>query len=167
MSAIGEGIGSHPLTGRTEFFRVAKHKKPGRWDVLPWELVPTYTIDQYREYDLYDLRDPDNVQRIAESIAEQGWREPLMLEYYSKDKKVLLGEGNHRLQAARQLGLTHVPVWVYVKHYAGADKRRSRVSRSAKSISNDLPTSGYIPAELAPSDIGIHGAFKIKSMRLG
>lgn len=166
MTAIGEGFSKHPITGERQFFRVAKHKKPGRWDVLPWELVPIRVVDSYREYDFYDLREPDEVQKLAESIVEQGWREPLMLEYYSKDKRVLLGEGNHRLHAALQLGLTHVPVWVYVKHYEGEGKYRSKRSRANKRISNGLPTSGYIPQELAPSVIGVRGAFPVKTMRL-
>lgn len=174
MSAIAEGTGTNPETGELEYFRVAKVTRRGTpdisaaelrkwWRMVPWELVPTSTIYGYREYDFYDLRHPDEVEKLAQSIAEEGWREPLMLEYYKGNKMVLLGEGNHRLHSARQLGLTHVPVRVWVKRTSWSrDRKRSRVSRSAKKITNDLPVDDYIRQEMHPSEIGIKRAVRVE-----
>jgi hypothetical protein len=52
----------------------------------------------------------DRVDKIAGTIAEGGIQEALMLEYHPETGVVWLGEGNHRLAAARQLGLDTVPV---------------------------------------------------------
>jgi len=50
------------------------------------------------------------VDKLAASIAEDGITEPLILEFHPGTGLVWLGEGNHRLAAARQLGLDSVPV---------------------------------------------------------
>ena len=175
MSAIRETTGVNPQTGELEYFKVAVVSREGYpphispkelrdwWKMLPWELVPTSTIYRYREYDKYDLRHPDDVEELAWSIAREGWREPLMLEYYQGNKRVLLGEGNHRLHAARLLGLTHVPVRVWAKRSSWTKSgKRSRVSRDAIAISNDFGTDEYIKQELHPSEIGIKNALRLK-----
>lgn len=157
MTAIGDG--NIAGIGYIRVAKIAKSKR-SRWKDYTWELVPTRDIFYYREYDFYDLREPDNVEKIAQSLEQEGWKEPLMLEYYQDDKMVLLGEGNHRLHAARQLGLTHVPVRVWVRRSAGAGRRRGRRSRLPKPISNKFKTDQYIPQELHPSEIGFRDSIR-------
>ena len=45
------------------------------------------------------------------SLTEEGFREPLKLEYEPDSRRAYLGEGNHRLVAAGLAGYTAVPVW--------------------------------------------------------
>jgi len=124
------------------------------------ELVPLYSLYRYREYDFSDLREPDQLEEMKESLLKEGWKEPLMIVYYKKDKYLTLGEGNHRLHAAKDLGMTHVPVRVYLNSSRGKGKANSKWSRPYKQISNDLDTSGYVPADLYPSDIGMRNTIK-------
>ena len=56
------------------------------------------------------VTDQGKVDKIAGEITEGGIREALMVEYHPESGAVWLGEGNHRLAAARQLGLDTVPV---------------------------------------------------------
>ena len=57
-----------------------------------------------------EITDQAKVDKLAASIAEDGITEPLILEFHPGTGLVWLGEGNHRLAAARQLGLDSVPV---------------------------------------------------------
>jgi len=57
-----------------------------------------------------EITDQARVDKLAASIAEDGITEPLILEFHPGTGLVWLGEGNHRLAAARQLGLDSVPV---------------------------------------------------------
>jgi len=72
--------------------------------------------DTHRGYDIVlrpldDVRqseqvDPGNVQRLRESILHTGqWLEPIIVE---RSKGIVM-DGNHRLNAALQLGLKRVP----------------------------------------------------------
>jgi hypothetical protein len=57
-----------------------------------------------------EATDQAKVDKLAASIAKDGIQEPLILELHPETGLVWLGEGNHRLAAARQLGLDSVPV---------------------------------------------------------
>ena len=59
-------------------------------------------------------RDYYTAQRWAELIRmlrEEGFREPLKLEYHPGLRRAYLGEGNHRLAAAGLAGYKAVPLW--------------------------------------------------------
>ena len=51
---------------------------------------------------------------LKESINNEGIKEPLMIFVGRKNGDMILGEGNHRLKAATELGIEEVPVVVYV-----------------------------------------------------
>jgi len=116
---------------------------------------------KYREYNFSDLREPEQLEELQDSLLKEGWKESLMIIYYKKDKYLVLGEGNHRLHAAKELGFTHVPVRVYLSGNRGKDKGNSKWSRPYLQISNDLPTSGYVQADLYPSEIGIKNTISL------
>jgi len=42
----------------------------------------------------------------------QGFTDPVMVEIDPDSKRAVLGEGNHRVEAARELGISHVPTRV-------------------------------------------------------
>ena len=75
------------------------------------------TLAELRELAVVDLTSmaasPNHaahVRRLAQSIAAEGLREPLMLVRWAG--RLMLGEGHHRLLALESLGWTSVPVAV-------------------------------------------------------
>lgn len=76
------------------------------------------------------------IDKVATSITEFGFRQPICT-----DEKHVIIAGHTRLLAAKQLGLTHVPVHVaegltkaQVKAYRLADNRTSEESRWNKKL---------------------------------
>jgi len=74
-------------------------------------MVPLSVVGRYQEFDR-EKENPERITRLAKDIAENGIRTPLELQYDHERGWGTLVEGNHRLAAARRLGLTHVPVVV-------------------------------------------------------
>lgn len=74
-------------------------------------MVPLSVVGRYQEFDR-EKENPERITRLAKDIAENGIRTPLELRYDHERGWGTLVEGNHRLAAARRLGLTHVPVVV-------------------------------------------------------
>lgn len=81
---------------------------------------------------------------LTEDIRQNGIREPLLLAYSQKSRTVVLGEGNHRLEAARRLGMEHVPVRAVRYNMEGPGKPVRGI---------DPDESGYVPGDLRPSQI--------------
>jgi hypothetical protein len=80
----------------------------GRWTQYPTaELVPSRWLEQFAEFE----RTGERVENLIPSVRERGFDDPLILEVGLNGKATLI-EGNHRLAAARQLGLENVPVRV-------------------------------------------------------
>lgn len=70
----------------------------------PHLMLPIGAAHHYREYD----RPYDDV--LGQVIADQGIRQPLRIS--TDGTHATMHEGNHRLEIAKRLGLTHVPVQV-------------------------------------------------------
>lgn len=76
----------------------------------PHTHLPIDVVHHYREFDRpYDK----NTQMIERVIRDQGIRQPLRIS--TDGTHGMLIEGNHRLHAARRLGMTHLPVQVYLE----------------------------------------------------
>lgn len=90
---------------------------PGQ-DKETWKVegsgIETMTSELVPMEDLLEMHgnlprhDDASVQALAESLAKDGALEPVML-YVGADDHVYIGEGNHRIEAARRLGWTHFP----------------------------------------------------------
>src|SRR5579884_2562866 len=52
-------------------------------------------------------------KRLRADIEERGFESPLVLEYNPRLGAGYLGEGNHRLAVASELGRSHVPLMVF------------------------------------------------------
>lgn len=109
-----------------------------------WEYVKTDTLWQYKEFDRsVDVKNSDslnNIKRLEKILSEEGFNQPLILQYSKKYQTAYLTEGNHRLVAAKNIGIEYIPVRVTTD---GGDKKDAkRVYRSV-----DNPT--------LPSQIGI------------
>lgn len=105
------------------------------------ELVPISLLSTMRGNELrYD------VSELSEDLKKRGFDQPGSIIYYQGDRKAVLGEGNHRLEAAKRAGFTHMPVTVY--RIEGSGKKRGVPVRGI-----DPDKYGYVPGRLRPSDI--------------
>jgi hypothetical protein len=66
-------------------------------------------LAEIREYAAHELRSPENLGKLSESIQSSGIREPLIVGL-GRDGRSTLIEGNHRHQVAMDAGLESVPV---------------------------------------------------------
>lgn len=89
-----------------------------------------------------------DIEELMADIKKNGIREPLQLTYSQSDRTVVLDEGNHRLEAARRLGLKEVPVTVF----------RIRGPLNGTPVKGIDPVDDYVPGQMAPSQI--HFLFK-------
>jgi len=77
-----------------------------------FEYVPLNEIEPYKEQDREIIRkyDKSYLDEVTEDIKTNGIKRPINLEVYSG--KGLVTEGNHRIAAAKRLGLKYIPVRV-------------------------------------------------------
>lgn len=58
--------------------------------------------------------DREGIDRHKEALRSgRGFTDPIMVDFDPKRKLMTVGEGNHRVEAARELGISHVPVRVH------------------------------------------------------
>jgi hypothetical protein len=57
----------------------------------------------------FDAHDDDYVENLKANIAAQGLKNPIEATKLDSGE-TLLTEGHHRVMAARELGMTHIPV---------------------------------------------------------
>jgi hypothetical protein len=120
------------------------------------QLVPVSELIKLREHDRRVVfkwskaSSDETIDTLKVSIAEEGLKNPLKLQYYHGDHKAYLAEGNHRLSAAVEMGLEYLPAVV--------------VTSELKSVGDVNRVPGYasrgngsLPSYLAPSEIGIAG----------
>lgn len=68
--------------------------------------VPTHVLAEMHGNET----DQEGIERHKEALLSgRGFSDPVMVEFDPKNKRMVLGEGNHRVEAARQLGVSHVP----------------------------------------------------------
>lgn len=103
--------------------------------------VEERAIEDIRPYEGNPRRNADAVGAVAKSIQEFGWRVPIVLD---RDGVVICG--HTRLLAARQLGMTHVPVHVA----KNLTPEQARAYRLADNATHDLSSwdGELLPLEL-------------------
>lgn len=117
--------------------------------------VPTDIVHGMREFDRGD-KDGDSFSRqtiddIKDSLPKTGFQNPLIVNYSKKDRHAYLCEGNHRLIAAQELGLTHVPVRVIKKDNSGNKGRGN--AKQVPGVDPDI--HDYVMGDMSPSQIGM------------
>jgi hypothetical protein len=93
-----------------------------------YQWVDTETVWRFREFD----RSKPNEDRAdsQKSISElsyklqEGFNEPLIMQYSHKYKTAYLIEGNHRLLVARKLGYKYVPIRVTIDGHEKRDAQK-------------------------------------------
>ena len=87
------------------------------------ETIETWQLERLRPYaQNAKTHGPDQVARIAASIAEFGWTVPVLV---ADDGEVIAGHG--RILAAAELGLTEAPV-IVLGHLTEAQRRAYRIA---------------------------------------
>jgi hypothetical protein len=118
-------------------------------------MVPVERLLPYREHG--GIQNPHALGRdqgVIDAIARDlrrglGLREPLVMDYDSRARWGFLGEGNHRLAAARQAGVPYVPVRVYGRSYGGGERKEKGVGAP---LEHDPAAGGYAgPGYVAPA----------------
>lgn len=130
-------------------------------DLRGAEWVPIEYLKPFREWARRpgepEGADPEYYERLKNHIATKGFRSPLWLEFATDDHSGYLGEGNHRLSIAEDLGHTHVPVKVNRRHKSYSDVRVP-MDLQAHMLDTDRFGKPYIPQYLTPSQVGLPGS---------
>jgi len=98
-----------------------------------------------------DRYNPADWDELIRSLREEGFREPLKLEYEPDSRHAFFGEGNHRLVAAGLAGHSAVPVWGLMG-YPGERMRGARWVPGEPKLQPD-EEHGYFPGSFRPSDV--------------
>lgn len=128
------------------------------------ELVPVTELLKFREFDR--LKDGkfskqqsyDNIKLLEDVYKNEGITSVLIIEYSLADNKVLLIEGNHRLNVALELGVRYLPARVVKRNSSFP----SLQSEKAMKVIGVVPDKyGYVRSNLKPSAVGIQGTKSI------
>jgi hypothetical protein len=125
------------------------------WRPRETEMMKVEDLKKLREFNRGDGTHPGGVETIdalKSDLAAYGAENPLMVSYWHPDRKAIIGEGNHRLEAAIQSGIEELPVRVY-----GSDRPvGNRDLRGGRIAPVEVPGSIKRGAgELKPSEIGL------------
>lgn len=111
-------------------------------------------VDQNGE-ELTQAADPEYWERLKASMAKHGPLAPVWLQYDPDSGHAYVGEGNHRVRIAEELGMTHLPVMLYRTRrgqgFGGAHIK-------LKPLGGQLNEYGYeqhVPQYIRPSDVGL------------
>ena len=135
---------------KTEVPKAPVVKEPWRDDIYTQsgkvEEVPIEWLDRLKEIDRRKQPKFD-VDELKQNIADNGLKEPLILTIGIKDGTALLGEGNTRLAALKELGYTKVPI-------------RIVRNQEARGIPIDMPgvkrlldSGEHVPGDMRPSQV--------------
>lgn len=118
------------------------------------ELVHIDELSRFMQHDRgkSPLMSKEKYQTLKADIQKNGIKEALGLNYGAKDKVASLGEGNHRLAIAKELGIKELPVEV-----TGTGHNIDTLSGKGYSkVPGAKPDRfGYVSSNQKPSDIGI------------
>lgn len=124
---------------------------PDRFHV---ENVPLSTMLRYKEFSRRPNEehgsDPEYYERLKNHIQQHGMGDPIILEYSPDSGHGYIGEGNHRLAIAEDLGFTHVPVKVMSRGDMTGHPTQP-VTAPGEFINNH----NYFPSSCPPSYIGL------------
>lgn len=103
-------------------------------------------------------RSPEEMDRFVETLrrSETGIEDPAMIYYNPSTGKYFVAEGNHRVAAAQELGLP-VPTRVVRTEAGGRYGNPQYPGVGANSVLDNFAdaNNGYIPADLAPSELAL------------
>lgn len=106
-------------------------------------------LDWLRGMEGNDQRRSPEEQAELENELRGGLREPIIIVVGKNSRTAKVGEGNHRVMAARKLGFDSIPARVIVGGEWGSEKRNQ------DRFDTDLipQPKEYFPSDAAPSDV--------------
>ena len=118
------------------------------------QLVPVSELIKFREFDRRgeSAGHDDKINWLKSDMVNNGIKEPLSIEYSSIDNAVFLTEGNHRLNAAIELGIDYMPAKVITNRNGFSDVIKNKCMKVIGVKPNE---HGFIPNAFKPSDIGL------------
>jgi hypothetical protein len=135
------------------------YTKDGKVDLVPISFAQSIPGNKLGKSDIVKLK---------QWIIEHGIDEPGILAFDKNTGEIKLGEGNHRAEALRQLGYTHMPIramrGVVANMTAHVDERGYKVP----GIHIAANQHGYTPADQRPTDVvDIPGAVRVEKVKEG
>lgn len=128
------------------------------------ELVPVSELLKFREFDRLQegkfskKESYDNIKLLEDVYKNEGITSVLIIEYSLADNKVLLIEGNHRLNVALELGVRYLPARVVKRNSSFPSLQKKK----AMDVIGVVPDKyGYVRSNLKPSAVGIQGTKSI------
>ena len=109
------------------------------------EMVPVSWLSQLKGNKLRYT--DDKMEALMADIEKNGMNNPLIVNVGRNNERAILAEGNHRLEAARRLGYTHVPVRVHVQNNVGEDAPDSQRTDIIQ------PEERYSSLDIKPSKV--------------
>lgn len=145
----------HALTERPHEER--KHE-PGYSYGKDVAMVPTSQIARFREYNRGGSQGFSNSKENIEGIKKdleiggpKAMKEPIWVDYDHEHKWGYVSEGNHRIEAAIQAGVSHVPVRMI--RGSGVERRKKSGIGAPLHLDNRIvENTGYMPGQLHPGN---------------
>lgn len=123
----------------------------GKWaDAVTSRYTEKLPISLLEKFKGNALRPTTDLEALKASIKKEGLNEPLNLTFDPNNKLIKLGEGNHRLEALKQLGYDEAPVWANRGH---VNPETTTIKDIPFKPSNDPVLKNYYGAEQTPSDV--------------
>ena len=136
------------------------NKKSGEPYYRSMELVPIEVLKKYREYDrLKKPMNKETYEKLKADILENGIQDISIILYGTETDTAILGEGNHRLAIAEELGIKAIPVRVVRQRNTYQNSDESFPPQKVRGFIREKDEYGYekhIPGDLSPSQIGIN-----------
>jgi hypothetical protein len=107
------------------------------------EEVPVHWLTKFQGNSL--RRDDKEMDKFAEELKKDGLKDPVMVIIGQEDRKVSIGEGNHRTFAFLRAGLDKVPVRVV--------RNRTNPGGVFYDKMHTIPTDDYVKGDLKPSEV--------------
>lgn len=111
-----------------------------------------------------DEAEQENIQSLVNHISQHGFLSPIIIEFNRDDSTAHIGEGNHRVQAARALGLEWIPARVV---RSGRQSRFREIPVQWQGTQTDFRGVPYIPPHMPPHMIGLPVKEKVKGFEDG
>lgn len=97
--------------------------EPGMYQEGTVHMVPTEVAARYIQQDRASARGElgpgsrQTIDELKDSITKHGWTSAISLAHDKENNWGAIIEGNHRVAAAKELGLTHIPAQVHTMGY--------------------------------------------------
>lgn len=102
----------------------------------------------------------ENIENLVENVSQNGLLEPVIIEFNINDNTAYIGEGNHRVQVAKKMGMEWIPARCVRNEY-----RKSRFKELPvrwQGTQTDAHGNLYIPPHFPPHMIGLPVKEKVK-----